>query len=277
MVEVAESLERGRGVAKDTGAAIDWYRRAVHAGVVLAPALLGETIFDADPVAGIVWLLLGFERAPDGGDEAPLFASSLSVYEPRLSDDAVRAAQVWADACREREAWPDEVPMSQRVAAPFRARPPPPPLPVRTPAPAVAEGQVLAAGPWRLVVPASATVEVLLSGLHVRARSTEAHTVHLVSATLSPGVDLESYVRRSIASSGALWRPRGPADRFLLRGVDTFSTTLDGHGPSAGQWAIKRFAAVDAAVAVLTLVGNSGGDERPALADALFDSLERVT
>ena len=60
MVEVAERFERGAGVAKSRESALHWYRQATRAGVPLAPALVGETVFEVDPIAGIVWLMLGF-------------------------------------------------------------------------------------------------------------------------------------------------------------------------------------------------------------------------
>ena len=274
MLEVATRLERGAGAPADARAALGWYRRAVHAGVALAPALVGETVFEADPIAGITWLMLGFERAPDGDEANATIATSLSMHEPRLSDAAVQAAQVWADACRERAQWPDEVPAPHYVTAPFRPRPPPPPLSARTPRHSPHLTRPLAFGPWRIALPPAAAVETLRVGQHVKASWGGAFAVHLVWTTPAPGLDVEGYVLRSNASTQRLWRPEAAPSRFLLYGVDTTSCVFTGLGPSSGQRALKRFAAREAHLAVVTAVAPDALFEaKRELLEALVDSL----
>lgn len=274
MVEVAERLELGAGVEKNAAAALRWYRDAVHAGVTLAPALVGETLFEADPIAGIVWLMLGFERAPMGDDANAVFALSLTTHEPRLSDDAIQAAQVWADACREREGWPDDVPATHGVRSPFRKRPPTPDLPARTPRASAHLTRELTFGPWRITLPPAAQVETIHVGQHLRATWGGAYTQHLVWATLAPGVDVETYVKRSTSSAAPLWRADAPAERFLLRGLDTTSCVFTGLGPSAGQRALKRFVTRDDQVAVLTAVASVDAFEAKRLSlEAIADSI----
>lgn len=254
MVEVAERFERGRGVERSMESALTWYQRAVRAGVTMAPALVGETIFEHDPIAGIVWLMLGFERAPSGDEANPVLASTLAIHEPRLSDDAVMAAQVWADACRERESWPDEVAATHGVKAPFRARPPTPALPTRTPKTNEQLTKRTRFGPWSIGLPPAAVVETVNVSMHLRATWGGAYTQHLVWARLAPGIDIETYVKRSGAATARLWKPVEAAERFLLNGFDTTSCVFDGQGPSNGQRALKRFMTRDDQVAVLTAV-----------------------
>ncbi|MCU0696146.1 MAG: hypothetical protein MUC96_06435 [Myxococcaceae bacterium] len=254
MLEVATRFERGAGVEVNAGAALGWYRRAVHAGVAIAPALVGETVFEADPIAGITWLMLGFERAPDGDDANATIATSLSMHEPRLSDAAVQAAQVWADACRERAQWPDEVPAPHHVTAPFRPRPPTPSLPQRSPREAPQLTKPLSFGPWRVTLPPAAAIETMRVGQHLKATWGGAYALHLVWTNLAPGVDIDGYVQRSNTSTQRLWRPDAPPARFLLHGVDTTSCLYTGLGPSAGQRALKRFATRDERVAIVTAV-----------------------
>lgn len=273
MVEVAECLERGRGAPKNVDTAVGWYARAVRAGIALAPALTGETVFERDPVAGLVWLMLGLERAGDGSDLLPTFLSSLSVHGSRASDEAVQAAQVWADACRERSEWPDRVPMPLTVAAPFRPRPPTPVDLPKRPRTSLPESQRVSLRGFVLAAPADLSWETLLDGSHLRARR-EGLTLHVVSAQLAPGVDIESYVRRSIGSSGALWHPVHAAERFLLGTLDTFSVELEGAGPSRGHQALKRFSTIDDRVAILTAV--TPHDQFPARRlelETIFDTL----
>lgn len=270
MVELAERFERGAGVAKSQETALHWYQKATRAGVTLAPALVGETVFEADPVAGIVWLMLGFERAPSGDDANAVMASSLTIYEPRLSDEAIQAAQVWADACRERDGWPDDVPATHGLRDPFRPRPPTPALPTREPRTADHLIKRVAFGPWSTALPPAAQVETIHAGQHLRATWGGAYTQHLVWATLAPGVDIETYVKRSASSTARLWRADAPADRFLLRGLDTTSCVFTGLGPSAGQRALKRFVTRGDQVAVLTAVATVAAFE------AKRDSLEAI-
>ncbi len=278
MVEVAERFERGAGVAKSRASALHWYRQATRAGVTLAPALVAETVFETDPIAGIVWLMLGFERAPSGDDANAVIASSLTVFEPRLSDEAIQAAQVWADACRERDAWPDDVPATHGLRDPFRARPATPALPSREPRAAAHLIKRVAFGPWSTALPPAAQVETIHAGQHLRATWGGAYTQHLVWATLAPGVDIESYVKRAAASTARLWRPDAKADRFLLRGLDTTSCVFTGLGPSAGQRALKRFVTRDDQVAVLTAVSAVAAFEaKRELLEAIADSVLLIT
>lgn len=275
MLEVAERLERGAGTEVDAAEALRWYQRAVRANVTIAPALVGETVFDRDPVAGIVWLMLAFERAPDGDDAAATIATSLAVHEPRLSDTAIEAAQVWADACRERGDWPDAVlPAHQRVPAPFKPRPPTPPLDSRLPRTAPHLSREAQVGPWRCRLPTAASLETLHVGMHLRATWGGVFVLHFVATTLAPGVDLATYVKRSTAATLRHWRPRGAADRFLLRGLDTVSSTFEGLGPSAGTHALKRYTARDEHVAMLTLVAPSRPfTDKASLLEAVVDTL----
>ena len=278
MVEVAERFERGAGVAKSQQNALHWYRRATRAGVTLAPALVGETVFEADPIAGIIWLMLGFERAPSGDEANAVMASSLTAFEPRLSDEAIQAAQVWADACREREGWPDDVPATHGLRDPFRRRPPTPDLPTREPRGSEQLVRAVAFGGWSIGLPPAAQVETIHAGQHLRATWGGAYTQHLVWATLAPGIDIETYVKRSAGSTARLWQPEAPADRFLLRGLDTTSCVFTGHGPSAGQRALKRFVTRGDQVAVLTAVAAvSAFEAKRDYLGAIADGVSRVT
>jgi hypothetical protein len=274
MLEVATRFERGAGVEANAGSALAWYRRAVHAGVAIAPALVGETVFEADPIAGITWLMLGFERAPDGDEANSTIATSLSMHEPRLTDAAVQAAQVWADACRESARWPDEVPTRHHVAAPFRPRPPTPPLPVRSPREAPQLSRAVSFGPWCVTLPPAASVEMMRVGQHLKATWGGAYALHLVWTTLAPGVDIEGYVQRSNASTQRLWRPEAPPSRFLLHGVDTTSCLYTGLGPSSGQRALKRFMTQGERVAVITALAAVGPfGAKLELLEAVVDSI----
>jgi hypothetical protein len=254
MLEVATRYERGAGVEGNAGSALAWYRRAVHAGVPVAPALVGETIFEADPIAGITWLMLGFERAPEGDDANATIATSLAMHEPRLSDAAVQAAQVWADACREQAGWPDEVSAPHHVTAPFRPRPATPVLPVRTPRVVPHLTQPLGFGPWRVSLPPAAHVETMRVGQHLKATWGGAFSLHLVWTNLAPGIDIDGYVQRSNGSTQRLWRPESAPTRFLLHEVDTTSCLYTGLGPSSGQRALKRFGTRGERVAIITAV-----------------------
>lgn len=273
MLEAAECLEHGRGAPQDLDAAVRWYARATRAGVALGPALTGETLFERDPVAGLVWLMLGLERAAEGSELVPVLVSSLSVHGARVSDEAIAAAQVWADACRERAGWPDEVPLPVRVPRPFKPRPAPPAdLPVRE-ATSPPGARPVRLGGWVLLAPERLAWDSLVDGLHLRA-SDDGVTLHFASAQLAPGVDLDGYVRRSIASSAALWQLRDAPSRFLLANAETFSFVLDGAGPSLGQRALKRFAAVDDRVSVLTAIAAAEVfEQRLDELGRLFDSL----
>lgn len=275
MVEVAQRLERGRGVEQSPTDALAWYVRAVHAGVPGAPALVGETLFEADPVTGIAWLMLAFERTPQDDDANAVLAATLSLHEPRLTDEAIHAAQVLADACRERECWPDGLATRARVTAPFRPRPPPPPLPARTPVSVDTLTKVVRFGPWRCLVPPAASVETVLVGRHLRATWGGVFAQHLVWATLAPGVDLEQYVRRSLGPTARLWS-EDARQRFLLRGLDTIELRLSGRsGTTSGQRALKRFTASGDQVAVLTAVAPTRSFEaKTVLLEALADSVE---
>lgn len=277
MVEVAERLGRGAGVARDAAAALDWYGKAVRAGVPRAAAFVGEQVFEADPIAGIVWLLLAFERAPMGDEANAAMAATLTQLEPRLSDEAVQAAQVWADACRERDAWPDEVPTPHAVRAPFRARPPTPPLPTRTGRTMPMLTQAVTFGPWRVLLPPAARLETLHAGQHLRATWGGAYTQHLVWATLAPGLDIDGYVRRGLSASGRLWVAEAPPARFLLHGLDTTSCVFTGQGVSAGQRALKRFVSFEDQVAVLTSVAAVDAFEKKRTSlEAVADSAHHL-
>lgn len=274
MVEVAERFERGRGVEKNAERAVVWYRKAVRAQVPLAPAFVGETIFERAPIEGVVWLLLGLERAPDGSEAGAIITASLSQLEPRLNDAAIAAAQVWADACREREAWPDDVHAPLSIDDAFRPRAPTPPLPTRTPRVVEHVVKETSFGPWRVRLPPAASVNTIAVGLHVKATWGGVFTQHLVWATLARGIDIDTYVKRSIASTVRLWRLEQPAERVLLNGLDTTLLEFAGVGPSVGQRALKRFVTVGDQVAVLTAVAeNQPFLEKHALLEAIADSI----
>lgn len=274
MIEVAERLERGRGAEKNPVEALAWYTKAVRAGVPAAPALVGETVFEQNPVAGLVWLLLGLERAPEGDDSNVAFASSLSLLEPRLTDRAIEAAQVWADLCREREGWPDDVAAPHGVEAPFRPRPPTPELPTREPRHVEHLTQAVRFGPWTARVPPAAHTETVLKNLHLKVTWGGAFAQHLVWATLAPGLDIDAYVRRSLSSTGQLWRKTVGPERFLINGLDTTAIEFTGQGPTVGQRALKRFVTSGDHVAVLTAVAPSEpfGLKR-SLLEAIADSV----
>lgn len=275
MIEVAARLERGLGVARDASGALDWYVRAAHAGEPSAPALVGETLFEGDPVTGIAWLMLAFERTPAGDDANAVLAATLALHAPRLTDEAVQAAQVLADACRERACWPDGLTWRPAVASPFRPRPPPPPLPTHAPRRLDTLTKEVRFGPWRCLVPPAAVVETVLVGQHLRASWGGAFVQHLVWATLAPGIDLEQYVRRSLGPTARAWREEA-VQRFLIAGLDTFEVELLGHGASTGgQRALKRFCARDDQVAVLTAVAPARPfSAKRLLLEAIADSLE---
>lgn len=278
MVEVAERLESGRGAPKDLPGALDWYRRAVRAGVTLAPALVGETVFERDPIAGLVWLMLALERAPEGAEENALITSSLAQVEPRVTDEAIHAAQVWADACRERDEWPDEVRAASRVERPFRPRPPPPALEERRATPGPLLTKEVRFGPWCARLPPAATLETVQVRFHQRATWGGVHVLHLVWATLAPGVDVEAYVRRSLESQRSLWRPRAAPQRHSVEGLDTTAVQLVGTGPTQGREALKRFVTRDDQVAVLTLVAPPDAiAARRTSHEAVLDSIRHET
>lgn len=142
------------------------------------------------------------------------------------------------------------------VRDPFRPRPPTPELPIREPRVSDQLVREIAFGRWTIGLPPAAQVETMHAGQHLRATWGGAYTQHLVWARLAPGVDIETYVKRSVSATARLWRPEAPADRFLLRGLDTTGWVFSGLGPSAGQRALKRFVTKDDQVAVLTAVAT---------------------
>jgi hypothetical protein len=270
MVEVGDRFKRGQGIEPSAEQALHWHRKAVRAGIALAPALVGEAVFETDPLAGIVWLMLGFERSPSGDDANAVMASSLTAFEPRLSDEAIHAAQVWADTCRERDGWPDDVPAPDRLRSPFRARPPTPALPIRKPRQRNHLVKRQAFGPWSIALPPAAQIDTIHKGQHLRATWGGVYTQHLVWARLAPGVDIEMYVKRSTNGTARFWKPVATSERFIVSGLDTTSCIFDGLGPSAGQRALKRFVTRDDQVAVLTAVATINAFE------AKRESLEAI-
>ncbi len=277
MIEVAERLERGVGVTADAVKSLEWYRRATRTGVVMAPALVGETVFERDPIAGIVWLMLGLERAPEEDEANAVIASSLALHAPRLNDAAIQAAQVWADACRERDGWPDEVTPAHRVTEPFVPRPPTPALPAREPHVHQQLTQRVSFGPWGVLLPPAASVSTVRLGQHLKATWGGAFTQHLVFSTLAPGVDLATSVKRSLSTGAPLWKQVSGPDRFLMRGLDTTSSVFVGQGPVAGQSALKRYVGHGDALVVLTGVAPSERfEDKRWLLEAVADSLQRL-
>jgi hypothetical protein len=277
MLEVGQRLERGRGCPPDERQAVEWYRKAVRAGNLLAPAVVGECVFETSPVEGMVWLMLAFERADDGAPSNAALARALTIYEPRLNDRAIAAASVWADRCREGETWPDETSAPNLSFDPFQTRPPPPKRPLRIPTDAAHLAQEVCFGPWRVLIPSAATIDADGPSQHLAA-SWDSCTLNLTWATLRPGVSIDRYVFQETTRHTGWTRPS--FERFVLRGVDSHSTILD--DARSQERALLRFACVDEQVATVAILSPAYAFQRHlkeflAIADSLTFAAKNLT